>query len=152
MSGSEEKARAHALAKLEPFVGEWTARASIQGAPAGLVTFEWALGGQFLVQRSEVPHPDAPDGLELIAPNRGGDGYTKHYFDSRGVVRIYQMTLEGPTWTVRRERPDFTPLDFHQRYIGTFSDDGATISGAWESSSDGRRWRRDFELSYERAG
>ncbi|HTA96198.1 MAG TPA: hypothetical protein VK730_00970 [Solirubrobacteraceae bacterium] len=46
------------------------------------------------------------------------------------------------------DRGDFSPLDFSQRYTGTFSDDGRTIRGSGESSSDGARWKHDFELIY----
>ncbi len=47
-------------------------------------------------------------------------------------------------------KSDFTPLDFHQRYIGTFDDDRTTITGEWQSSRDGREWSRDFGLIYRR--
>jgi hypothetical protein len=44
-------------------------------------------GEQFLIQRWEVDHPDAPDGLAVIGA--ADDGYVQHYFDSRGVARVY---------------------------------------------------------------
>ena len=50
-----------------------------------------------------------------------------------GVARLYAMTLDAGTWTLLRESPDFSPLDFAQRFTGTFSDDGDTIRGTWES-------------------
>lgn len=31
---------------------------------------------------------------------------------------------------------------------GTFSDDGQTIDGRWEISSDGSGWKDDFNLTY----
>src|SRR5690348_16055459 len=83
---------------------------------------------------------------------RSGGAYTQHYFDSRGVVRLYAMTLAGGVWTLTRESPDFTPLDFRQRFTGTFSADGNTIDGAWESGRDGGGWEHDFALTYRRAG
>jgi hypothetical protein len=43
---------------------------------------------------------------------------------------------------------DFSPLDFSQRHTGTFSDDGNTIAGAWESCHDGKTWEHDFDLIY----
>jgi hypothetical protein len=99
------------LERLEPFVGEWAIEAAFRDAPppgaAGGVVFEWALGGAFLLQRSEVSHPDAPDGLCVIASDPEGGTYTQHYFDSRGVVRIYAMTFDGRVWTLERTTPDF---------------------------------------------
>ncbi|MFL6238482.1 MAG: hypothetical protein ACJ735_03165 [Actinomycetes bacterium] len=46
--------------------------------------------------------------------------------------------------------PTFTPLAFHQRYVGRFSDDGTTIVGEWQTSADGHDWQRDFGLTYRR--
>jgi hypothetical protein len=49
-----------------------------------------------------------------------------------------------------RTSPDFSPLDFSQRWSGRFSDDGNTIEGAWEISNDGETWEKDFDLTYRR--
>ena len=70
--------------------------------------------------------------------------------DSRGVARLYAMTFDGRRWTLHRGAADFTPLDFHQRWEASVSDDGATIAGQWESSPDGEAWTRDFALTYHR--
>ena len=48
--------------------------------------------------------------------------------------------------------PDFSPLDFAQRFTGTFSDDGQTIAGDWEIAHDGSTWEHDFDLTYVRVG
>jgi hypothetical protein len=136
--------------ELDAFIGEWTIEASFEGAPAGTVVFEWMSGGEFLVQRWEVPHPAAPDGLAVIGYDEGRGTYLQHYFDSRGVARVYEMSLEGNTWTLSRTEPDFTPLDFAQRWVGTFSDDGRTIDGTWETSPDGSSWEKDFDLTYRK--
>ncbi len=44
------------------------------------------------------------------------------------------MTFDGHTWTLERTKPDFSPLDFHQRFVGSISDDGTTIDGEWRTS------------------
>ena len=141
-----------ALERLSALVGEWRMETSL--APPGSVraraTFEWALGGQFLLQRTEVDNPGAPDGLSVIAADPATGAFTQHYFDSRGVVRLYAMTFDDGVWTLRRESPDFTPLEFAQRYVGTFSDDGSMITGRWEIRHPGQGWQPDFELSYIR--
>jgi hypothetical protein len=151
-----EDQRIARLERLEPFLGEW--RFEVPGRPlppeladAARTTFEWTLGGAFLLQRASVPVPEAPDGLMLIGPD-GGEGYTQHYFDSRGIARVYAMTFDGREWTLERRAPDFTPLSFHQRWLGAFGADGDTIHGRWETSPDGREWELDFELSYVRTG
>ena len=74
----------------------------------------------------------------------------EHYFDDRGVVRVYAMTFVDNTWVLLRTTPDFSPLDFSQRYVATLSDDGNTFTGTWETSQDGETWERDFDLTYSR--
>ncbi|MEU5541454.1 hypothetical protein AB0G85_03540 [Streptomyces sioyaensis] len=78
--------------------------------------------------------------------------YTQHYFDSRGVARLYAMTFADGVWTLTRESPDFTPLVFRQHFTGTFSEDANTIAGALEVRFDGGEWEHDFTLTYRRAG
>ena len=148
--------RADALARLDVFAGEWVVEARFPGggdSPAARSTFECALGRQFLVQRIEIPVPEAPDGLTIVSADPETGAYTQHYYDSRGVVRLYAMSLADGVWTLTRESPDFTPLDFRQRFTGTFSADQNTITGAWETSpADGGAWEHDFALTYRRVG
>jgi hypothetical protein len=141
------------LKALEAFLGEWSLMAVFNDMPpadiGARVSFEWAPGEQFLIERWEVPVPEAPDGIAIIGadPEREG-AYLQHYFDSRGVARVYKMTFEGGVWKLWRDEPDFSALDFSQRFTGTFSDDGNTISGTWEICHDGKTWEKDFDLTY----
>lgn len=155
--------RPDALARLDVFIGDWTVEARFPGqppgpagagsSPVGRSRFEWALDGQFLLQHTEVPVPEAPDGLTIVAADLRTGGYTQHYYDSRGVVRLYAMSFADGVWTLTRESADFSPLDFRQRFTGTFSEDRNTITGAWESGpSGGGDWVHDFALTYRRAG
>src|SRR5687767_505194 len=140
---------------LEPFVGMWEVEARFPALDPPVVrgtsTFGWLLGHRFLVQRAQTDHPQAPDSEMVIAPD--GDvpgGYRAHYFDSRGVVRLYEMTFDGRNWTLLRRSPDFSPLDFAQRFTATFGDDGDTITGRWEIAPDGGDFQSDFALTYRR--
>jgi hypothetical protein len=144
------------LAALEPFVGEWRLVAAFKDIPpadvGARVSFAWLPGRRFLIQRWEVPVPEAPDGIAVIGGDPAGEGtYLQHYFDSRGVARVYKMSFEDGVWRLWRDEPDFSPLDFAQRYTGTFSDDGETIAGSWEICHDGKTWEHDFDLTYTRA-
>ena len=135
----------NALQTLEPLLGTWRL-AALGGA--GRSTFAWELGGAYLVQRTSIDHPEAPDSLAVYASVE--DGFLQHYFDSRGVVRLYRMTFEGTTWTMVRDAPDFSPLSFAQRWVATVRDD--EIDGRWETAAPGSSdWKLDFELRYERA-
>lgn len=142
-----QAARKAALQRLEAFIGEWSVKASFPGSPPGRSTFEWALARQYLIQRTEAPDP-APNSIAIVAIDPKTGAYTQHYFDSRGVVRLYAMTFSRRVWKLTRNSPDFSPLDFSQRFTGTFSPDGNTISGMWEISHDGKTWERDFDLNY----
>jgi len=146
--------RALALQRLEPFIGRWTMEALFPGAeptgPAGLCTFEWMLGGEFLLQRTEFSVPGPPEGVMIVGPDPEGANFTQHYFDSRGVARLYSMTFEEGIWTLQRDTQDFTSLSFRQRFVGNFSDDGGRIDGQWEISHNGANWEHDFKLTYKR--
>jgi hypothetical protein len=149
----DRSARDAARERLAAFVGEWDVEATFPGAPpAGAIrtVFEWTLGGAVLMQRTEIPEPpEAPDNLLLYEPDADGDAYVQHYFDSRGIARVYAMTLADGVWTLRRDAPDFTPLDFAQRFEGRFGEAGSTIRGRWELSHDGgATWEHDFDLTY----
>jgi hypothetical protein len=147
----DKETRQAALKALEPFVGDWTLEASLAPGVNGKATFEWTLDDQFLRFHLEIPVEGAPEGLSIIALDHDGEAFTMHYFDSRGVVRLYEMRIDDGAWTLTRNSADFTPLPFHQRYTGSFSDDGRRIDGRWETSDDGVEWKLDFELNYIRA-
>jgi hypothetical protein len=146
------------LAALDALVGEWSMQA---GPPDGepwpgeaRMSFEWIDGGGFLVQRWTIDMPEAPNGVALIGvgdtPVPAGesgeseDGYRQHYFDSRGVHRVYEMSLEGRIWKLWRDGPGFVP----QRFTGEISEDGKTITGRWEIAEDGESFETDFDLTY----
>ena len=114
----------------------------------GRAVFEWMAGERFLIQRWEVPFPEAPDGVAIIGFDEGRDTLLQHYFDSRGVARVYEMSFDHGVWKLFRNSADFSPLPFWQRFEGTFSEDGRTVEGRWETSSDGSSWELDFDLIY----
>ena len=57
--------RAEALARLDVFVGEWVVQAG--EGPQARSRLEWALDRQFLLQRTQIPVPEAPDSLAIIS-------------------------------------------------------------------------------------
>ncbi len=58
------------------------------------------------------------------------------------------MSVSDRGWKLSRNRPDFSPLEFAQRYTGTFGDDGKIITSSWEIRHDGATWEHDFDLTY----
>ena len=136
------------LEPLNALVGGWTTEATHPAYPSAVVpgraAFEWLEGEQFLIERSQAEHADFPDALAVIGiPD---DRLVMHYFDSRGVYRLYEMSLSDGGWRWWRDAPGFS-----QRFTGTFSQDGDTIAGVWEVSTDNSSWTNDLEIAYRRA-
>lgn len=132
------------LDDLQPLVGEWEAivdHPSIERPVRGRMTVEPLERGGYLIQRSVMDDPVFPAAVSVIGPT------TMHYFDSRGIARVYDITLEGGALTIERSGPD---QDFAQRYTGRFNDDGTTLQGAWEIDEDGTGLVHDFDLTYRR--
>ena len=139
----------HALRELEPLVGEWTMEAKWPNGEewqgGGRVTFEWHASGAHLVERGTVELPEAPDNVSIIGCDGANGTYFQLYSDDRGVCRIYEMSIGNGEWKLWREVEPFS-----QRYTGTFSDDGNTITGRWEIAEDGTNYETDFDLNYRR--
>src|ERR1700679_1127908 len=135
------------LERLNALVGEWSMEAVFPAAPSsslrGKTAFQWGPGEAFLIQRWEVPHPDAPDGVAILAADEESGSLIQHYFDSRGVVRRYETSVEDGVWTLLRMAPGFC-----QRFVGRLDRSGDRVDGAWETSEDGSEWRLDFDLIY----
>lgn len=98
--------------KLEPFGALIGGRAVELTHPAvegtvisGWTTYEWLEGGRFLIQRAANEHPDFPDSLPVIGVMEGDNDLSMQYFDSRGVHRVYAVTLGRPRAEVGAERP-----------------------------------------------
>ena len=113
-----------ALEPLEALVGEWEMEAGPPDGPPwpgeARVAFEWLEGRRFLIQRWSIDLPEAPNGIAIIglrdapasaeavaeAVADSDAPYRQHYFDSRGVHRIYEMTLrDGEEAVARLTRP-----------------------------------------------
>ena len=129
---------------LERLVGEWTLEARHPAMPGlvvpGRATFEWLEGGHFLIQRGLAEHPDFPDSLWVLGSGKA------HYFDSRGVRRVYRLDVSTGVWRMWRDVRGFS-----QRFEGSFSDDGDTLSGGWDLSTDDETWKGDLTIVYRRA-
>jgi ketosteroid isomerase-like protein len=137
------------LERLNALVGEWTLEAGPPGGPpwpgGGRMSFEWLEGKTFLIQRWHIDLPEAPDGIAIIGL-AGDEGLRQHYFDARGVQRIYEMTLDDGVWKLWRDDPN----PFPQRFTGTFDEAGDTISARWEKKEAGSDWSTDFDMTYRR--
>ena len=136
------------MKEFEPLIGHWGTGAALgPSATLGHTTFEWLEGGGYVIQRATADDPALPSGVMVIGPTADGSRVVQHYFDSRGVARVYEISLEDGVWRLWREPAH--DGDFAQRFTGRFRNDGRTIAGAWERR-DGAEWVLDFELYYSR--
>ena len=132
---------------LEPLIGEWTTEAVMPdgGSVGGSMTVAWLDGGGYLIQRSAMEDPVFPRTVAVIGPDRSGEKIVQHYFDSRGVARVYEVSLEEGVWRMWRDDPEFS-----QRTTGRFTDDGSAIDVALERTEPDGTWVHDFDLTYRR--
>jgi hypothetical protein len=139
------------MAKLDGLVGEWTTTISDAWflEPAGTTvpgttTIEW-LGDSLLVMRSEFSGHVHSWMSFVLGRSDANDRFVALYQDDRGVCRQFAMTFEDGHWVMSREDPDM-----HQRFIADVEPD--RILARTEASEDaGKTWRKDFDLTYERA-
>ena len=141
------------LDELQPFVGEWSVEGGHVALPneviRGRSVFEWWGDRTFLIHRSTFDHPDIPDSISVIGATRPGGGLAQHYFDTRAVNRLYDMTFDRRVWTLARKAVSAT--DFDQRSNGKFSADGNTITADFERTDPGAsEMKHDMAVTYTR--
>ena len=147
------------LKALNQLVGGWTTEATHPALPGvtvrGTAAVEWLEGERFLIMRSSNDHPDFPDSISIIGfmgRDRVGKGTEApaealhmYYFDSRGVFRDLEASIDQQSWRVWRLAPGFS-----QRFTGTIADGGHTIDGLWQMNQDGDNWNDDLRITYRR--
>ena len=152
------------LKALAQWLGHWTTQATHPALPGvvvhGSAVVEWLEGERFLIHRAKNDHPDFPDAISIIGytdADRIDEGsrklqgaqseLTMHYFDSRGVFRVYDVSAEQGIIRYSRLAPGFS-----QRFTGTFADGGNTLHGRCELRRDDEHWADDLEITYQRRG
>ena len=139
----------NALKELEPLVGQWKLEATPPGGPPwpgeASVTFEWMEGAPFLIERSKVEMPEAPNAICIIGCDAASGRYFQLYSDDRGVCRVYELSIGDGEWKIWREGEPFA-----QRFTGRFSEDGDRIDARWQAAKDGTNWETDFDLVFTR--
>ena len=152
------------LEQLNRLVGTWTTDATHPALPGVVVhgssVIEWLEGERFLIHRARLDHADFPDSISIIGstetdrvddmPAADPDAATEphlsmHYFDSRGVFRVYVAGVDDRAWRLGRHDPGFS-----QRFTGTFSNRGDTIEGQWQLSRDDISWNDDLQITFRR--
>ena len=118
------------MKEFEPLIGEWHGEGEMPIEPPMKISVEATIErlGEFIVFRSVGEPADVPDSISIIGGAPEGEPQPMHYFDARGVERLYLTTLEGSTWTIwRAPGEDWNGPHgpgFNQRFIGEISADG----------------------------
>jgi hypothetical protein len=142
----------------EPLIGAWHGEGELQIDPPMKLTVEAKIErlGEFIVF-STVGEPAAvPDTISIIGGAPDGEPQPMHYFDSRGVERLFLMSLDGSALKIwRAPGEDWNGPHgpgFNQRFIGELSADGNAIQGRWERGMGdaGDQWEIDFPIEYVR--
>jgi hypothetical protein len=141
-----------ALAELEFLLGSWEmtlSAASFLPDPnqtlTGHVEVEAIEGGRLVAVRQLTDPGGPPAAIWVIGRDDSQPDHTVLYADSRGVTRVYTMSLNGDRWKIWREDPDFS-----QRFDAAIAPERNRISGRWEKRSSTGEWEHDFDLAYTR--
>jgi hypothetical protein len=133
-------------------VGAWTTEATHPEVPGTIVSggaeVRWLEGERFLVFRSLNDHPDFPDSISIIGDT---DGLQWHYFDSRGVHRVYEFSVTDDGWQISRDVAAGDASAFSQRFTVAFEDDDNTMEGLAKLSYDNEIWQDDLQITYRRS-
>ncbi len=115
--------------------------ADVEEPVIGEHRYDWVLDGAFLQLRCAYERPDFPDALALLSPRR------YHYFDVRGIVRIFDLTLEDGGWSTVNVTDD----GLSQRVTARFTDDDVIDVAGQRSTDSGTTWEPDFTMTLTRA-
>jgi hypothetical protein len=114
------------LSALDRLVGKW----QVTGGATGTVTYEWVVGGAFLLQHVDLVHgEERVTGFEVIGHLQPFGGERSEHVHSRfygGSGETYDYELEGDELTIWGGEKG-SPAYFR----GTFDDDGSELAGAW---------------------
>ena len=142
----------------EPLVGEWHGEGALPIDPPMKLTVEAKIErlGEFIVFSTQGKPAAVPDSVSIIGGAADGEPQPMHYFDSRGVERLFMMALKGSTLRIwRAPGEDWNGPHgpgFNQRFIGELTPDGKAIEGRWERGMGdaGDQWEIDFPINYVR--
>jgi hypothetical protein len=134
------------LAGFDVLIGTWSTETKhrlVDEVVPGSATFEWLEGGHFLVLRSRNEHELFPDAIGVIGRPESGEGLVLEYFDSRGVRRTYDVSLEDGVMCWWRDDPGF-----EQRSVAKLAPDEFEFVGQLAETPG--EWVDDLKTIYRR--
>jgi hypothetical protein len=114
-----------ALKRLDRLVGSWKQT----GGWNGTATYEWMEGGFYLIQKYDGTTPSGRHitGMEFVGFDENSQTLRSRLFGNDGSNFVYTIELEGNSLTIW-----FGEKGSDNHFLGTFSEDGDTITGSWE--------------------
>jgi hypothetical protein len=131
------------------FLGDWNVTVTNQWwvddpttVISGTASGQW-LGDSFI--RFEAELDGLPTWVFVFGRSDARGQFMALYHDERGVLRVFDLTIDDDSWVMSRGDPDF-----HQRLLARI--EGSRMIGQADASDDqGATWRKDFDLIFERA-
>ncbi len=130
------------MSALDRLLGAWefTMHHSAMSEPiSGQQRYERVLDGAFVLMHWTYDHPDFPDAMAFISDDR------YHYFDVRGITRVFDLTVEAAGWSMVRLDDDFS-----QRSTAHFRGRDAIDTTGELSLDAGVTWQPDFTMTARR--
>ena len=130
------------MSTLDRLLGTWefTMHYSAMSEPVtGRQRYERVLDGAFVLQHWTYYHPDFPDAMSLLTEDR------YHYFDVRGITRVFELEVDDGGWSMIRLDEDFS-----QRSTARFRGPDVMESTGEISRDNGVTWQPDFTMTYQR--
>ena len=127
---------------LDRLLGSWALtmqHAELPGLVSGRQRYERVLDDAFLILRWSYDLRDFPDAIAMLNDSEC------HYFDVRGVIRVFDFAIDDAGWSMVRIDDEFS-----QRFVGRFRGTD-TIDCVGERSGDrGATWQHDFTMELRR--
>jgi hypothetical protein len=127
---------------LDRLLGSWelTMRHSAFPEPVpGRQRYERVLDGAFVILHWSYDHPEFPDAIAMFNES------SCHYFDVRGVIRVFDFTIDDAGWSMIRIEDEFS-----QRTTGRFRGESVIDCVGERSGDRGATWEHDFSMELRR--
>jgi hypothetical protein len=113
----------------DALVGTW----KLSGGAEGVIRYEWMEGGRFLVQHidlkvfgRQIKGIEVIGNLHRVGEQPSEDVWTRFYSFLDGLTLDYVYELRGKELMIW-----FMKKNSDNRFVGSFSDDGRSYTGAW---------------------
>ena len=144
--------------RLNVFVGKWNMEGQqhegLVGPAAKITaveTYEWLSGGFFLIHRFDGKVGDYEAAcIEIIGNDPSSQSYSWRSFYNDGRTNEWRGDEREGTWMLSGHW-QMAGQPMNVRCTIVFSDGGNTMTGKWEHSSDGSKWKIFWDVKAKKA-